>query len=77
VRAGFLRGTLGFLYLAIHLIGAAYVTDDYIMSVEYAEAAMWKKLILLGFWGRIALYKYISCWLLTEGACIVMGKLKY
>lgn len=74
VRAGFLRGLLGAMYLTIYLLGSAYVSDDYILSSEFTDASLWKRFVLLGLWGRIALYKYICCWLLAEGACIVSGR---
>ena len=38
------------------------------------DLALWKRLLLLGLWAKITFYKYISCWLLTEGACTVFGE---
>nr|CAD7202608.1 unnamed protein product [Timema douglasi] len=32
-----------------------------------------KKCLVLGFWGKMTLYKYISCWLISEGVCICSG----
>lgn len=67
------RLLLGVLYLAIFQGLGFYVTDNYLLSEEYGNLGFVKKCIILGLWGRYSLYKYISCWLLTEGACILFG----
>lgn len=30
-------------------------------------------MLYVGCYGKIMLYKYVSCWIVTEGACIVSG----
>lgn len=70
------RFFLGVLYLSIFQIVQMYVSDDYLVTEEFNNNSFAKKMFLLGVWGRITLYKYISCWLLTEGACIMFGKFK-
>lgn len=45
-------------------------------SDEFGETGFFKRMLILGLFGRYNLYKYISCWLLTEGACILFGKNK-
>lgn len=50
------------------------MNDDYLLSDNYASQGFFRKCILLGLWGRFTLYKYITCWLLTEGACILFGE---
>lgn len=67
------RGLLGVMYLAIFQIVGIYINDDYMISQEFYEVPFWRRMLMLGFWGRISLYKYISCWLLTEGVCILFG----
>lgn len=37
------------------------------------ELPFWKQCLTLGIWGKITLYKYISCWLISEGVCIIAG----
>ncbi|XP_026679135.1 lysophospholipid acyltransferase 5-like [Diaphorina citri] len=44
------------------------------VSDEYMYAPFWKRSFVLGVWGRSAFYKYISVWLLGEGAIILSGK---
>lgn len=58
----------------MYQIGSTYITDDLVQSKDFADFRLWNQYIILGLWGRIALYKYIACWLVTEGACIVIGK---
>lgn len=45
----------------------------FVSSVLLQELPFWKQCLTLGVWGRITLYKYISCWLMSEGVCIVAG----
>lgn len=71
---GLIRLSAGFMYLLIYQIGSGYISDDLIQSKDFADFRLVTQYFLLGLWGRIALYKYIACWLVTEGACIVIGK---
>lgn len=64
---------LGVMYLAIFQVVGIFVNDDFILSESFVEMSFIKRYFLIGVWGRIALYKYISCWLITEGACIMFG----
>lgn len=73
LEAGLKRGLTGLLYLTIFQMGSLICPDDYLLSQEFDERSIIYKHIFLGFWGRFSLYKYISCWLLTEGLCITFG----
>lgn len=63
----------GLLYLTAFQIMGIFVSDNYMFSGEINDVTFVRKMLLLGVWGRYTLYKYISCWLLTEGACILFG----
>lgn len=67
------RGLMGVLYLGIFQVVGIYINDDLMISPQFYDTPLWRRLLVLGFWGRISLYKYISCWLLTEGVCILFG----
>nr|CAI5851131.1 unnamed protein product [Callosobruchus analis] len=67
------RLCLGIGYLIIFHILGMFVSDEYLLTDEYGNSNFFKKMLLLGIWGRYTLYKYISCWLLSEGACIMFG----
>ncbi|XP_043279250.1 lysophospholipid acyltransferase 5 isoform X2 [Venturia canescens] len=71
--AGIKRAIVGFIYVAFFQIGTIYVSDQYLLGDEYRQQNFFKKCFLIGLWGRINLYKYISCWLITEGVCITFG----
>ncbi|XP_057668439.1 lysophospholipid acyltransferase 5 [Diorhabda carinulata] len=73
IQAAVKRFGIGALYLGIFQLLGSIVSDDYLLSDEYGQSCFFKKMFLLGLWGRYTLYKYISCWLLTEGACILFG----
>ncbi|KAL1502071.1 hypothetical protein ABEB36_007271 [Hypothenemus hampei] len=68
-----IRFGMGLFYIIVFQILSLFVHEDLIISNEYAEMNFIKRMFLLGVWGRFILYKYISCWLLTEGACILFG----
>uniref|UniRef100_A0A1B0CHD0 Lysophospholipid acyltransferase 5 n=2 Tax=Lutzomyia longipalpis TaxID=7200 RepID=A0A1B0CHD0_LUTLO len=73
VDAGLKRFGLGFMYLAIFQILNIFASDTYLLSEDYASAGYFKRLIFLGIWGRLTLYKYMSVWLLSEGVCTRFG----
>jgi lysophospholipid acyltransferase 5 len=73
VKAAVTRFGLGLLYLGIFQVLGLVVSDEYIYSEEFGQLGFFRKMVLMGIWGRFTLYKYISCWLLTEGACILFG----
>ncbi|GFG41009.1 hypothetical protein Cfor_12605 [Coptotermes formosanus] len=70
---GLKRGGLGFVYLGLYQIGTLFFPDCYLLGNEFQEIQFWKRCLTLGIWGRITLYKYISCWLMSEGVCIIAG----
>ncbi|KAK9884303.1 hypothetical protein WA026_005255 [Henosepilachna vigintioctopunctata] len=67
------RFGLGVFYLSVFQIMGMYVSDSYMVSEDFRELSFIRKHLILGLWGRFTLYKYISCWLLTEGSCILFG----
>lgn len=76
-RAGTIRAAIGFAYLTVNIIGSGYFPDRYLVSDEFiTNNNIFTRCMILGLWGRFTLYKYISCWLLTESVAICFGKLK-
>ncbi|XP_055922101.1 lysophospholipid acyltransferase 5 [Eupeodes corollae] len=73
VSAGLKRSAVGVLYLTIRQVGAMMIPDSYLMSDEFRSQSMLMKLVHVGIWGKISLYKFISCWLLVEGALMCTG----
>ncbi|XP_075232979.1 lysophosphatidylcholine acyltransferase 3 protein nessy isoform X2 [Lycorma delicatula] len=67
------RTLTGIGYLAVYQIGFAYINDDYLLNKEYEDLSFLLRCVVLGIWGHLALYKYISCWLMVEGVCIASG----
>lgn len=72
-EAGIKRGSVGILYLIIRQIGSAYLPDDYFLSDEYSKSSFITQTVQICLWGKISLYKYISCWLLAEGSLTLLG----
>ncbi|XP_050313529.1 lysophospholipid acyltransferase 5 [Anthonomus grandis grandis] len=73
VRAAIMRGAMGVIYMSVFQLLGLWVHDDLIISDEFAKLSFVKRMFWLGVFGRYSLYKYISVWLLTEGACILFG----
>ncbi|XP_076183758.1 lysophosphatidylcholine acyltransferase 3 protein nessy isoform X2 [Ptiloglossa arizonensis] len=73
VVPGITRMCVGFIYLVLFQLGSLYISNEYILSLEFRKQPFLKRLLFIGFWGHISLYKYIFCWLLTEGICIIFG----
>jgi lysophospholipid acyltransferase 5 len=70
---GLKRGGLGFVYLGLYQIGTLFFPDCYLLGNEFQGLPFWQRCLTIGIWGRITLYKYISCWLMSEGVCIMAG----
>lgn len=68
------RFSMGVFYLLFFQFLSLFVYDDYIISDDFANMNLIKRMLWLGVWGRFILYKYISCWLFAEGACILFGE---
>ncbi|XP_066149249.1 lysophospholipid acyltransferase 5 [Euwallacea fornicatus] len=67
------RFCMGVFYVGLFQILSLFVYDDLIISEEFASMSFIKRMLMLGVWGRYIMYKYISCWLLAEGACVLFG----
>lgn len=66
----FLQGTF---YLVVNQVGSQIVSDSYLLTPEYEQESFFMKHVYMGMWGRVSLYKYISIWLLAEGAAVLFG----
>nr|XP_003701017.1 PREDICTED: lysophospholipid acyltransferase 5 isoform X1 [Megachile rotundata] len=73
VVPGIRRILFGFVYVILYQLGTLYIPDQYMLSAEFEKHSFLKRLFLIGFWGHINLYKYICCWLFTEGVCTTFG----
>lgn len=71
---GLLRAALGFFYLSLYQVASnLFISESVITSESFYEKSFIIRVFLVGLWAKISLYKYISCWLLTEGVCIMSG----
>ncbi|CRL05936.1 CLUMA_CG018931, isoform A [Clunio marinus] len=70
---GFKRFLTGAFYLGFYQFLTFVVPDGYFMTPEFENTNFFYKLLLVSIWGRCTLYKYISCWILSEGAAICCG----
>lgn len=70
---GLKRLGLSCAYMSVHLVGSMYVPALWPSTPEFANTGILKKMVLLCFWCKFILCKYLSAWLLAEGVCIVSG----
>ncbi|XP_038623675.1 lysophospholipid acyltransferase 5 [Tachyglossus aculeatus] len=64
---------LGLLYLVGYTLFGPYLTDDYLLTDDYASRPFWFRCAYMMVWGKFVLYKYVTCWLVSEGVCILSG----
>lgn len=74
LQHGFKRFLTGALYLSIYQVLTLIIPDNYFLTEEFSKSNFLYKLLLLSIWGRCTLYKYISCWMLSEGAAMCSGE---
>jgi len=73
-RFAFKRFGIGLSYLGFHLLGdKLLVSVDYVETAEFASLGFLRKSLYFSLWVKIILAKYISAWLLAEGAVILSG----
>lgn len=70
---GLKRLALSCVYMVVHLVGSMYLPASWPSTPDFANTGILKKMVLLGFWCKFVLSKYLSAWLLAEGVCIVSG----
>jgi len=73
LQHGLKRMLTGLFYLGVYQLGLFIVPDNYFLTPEFDEKNFAYKILLLIIWGRCTLYKYIQCWILSEGAAICAG----
>lgn len=74
MNAGLKRMFTGIIYLAIYQGLTILIPDDYFLTEEFTSKNFFMKVFILCIWGHKTLYKYISCWILSEGAAICCGE---
>ncbi|KAM9309558.1 lysophospholipid acyltransferase 5 [Pholidichthys leucotaenia] len=67
------RFALGFLCLVIYAVFSPHYPDSYYLTDEYEAQPFWYRCVFILIWGKVTLYKYVSCWLIAEGVCILSG----
>ncbi len=73
ISYGFRRFGMSIFYMLIHIIGSMYVPAMWPSSPEWSNTSFIKKMLIMPFWCKFILYKYLSAWLLAEGVCIISG----
>ncbi|XP_008321008.1 lysophospholipid acyltransferase 5 [Cynoglossus semilaevis] len=67
------RFTLGFFFLVIYTIFGPHYPDSYYLTDEYEAQPFWYRCVFILLWAKVILYKYVSCWVIAEGVCILTG----
>lgn len=73
-KHGLTRFVVGAFYLGVYQMLALFVVPEGLfLSEEFGDRNFAYKLVMVSIWGRASLYKYISCWIMSEGATICSG----
>ncbi|KAL7988450.1 hypothetical protein Chor_007369 [Crotalus horridus] len=67
------RLLLGTSFMIIYTVASPYIDEEYLVSDDYMKQSFWFRCFYILIWGKIMLYKYVTCWLVTEGVCILTG----
>ncbi|CAL8258157.1 unnamed protein product [Boreogadus saida] len=67
------RFGLGLLCLTIYAIFSPHLSDSYFLTDEYGAQPFWYRCVFIMLWAKVILYKYVSCWVIAEGVCILSG----
>ncbi|XP_034467003.1 lysophospholipid acyltransferase 5 isoform X1 [Hippoglossus hippoglossus] len=67
------RFGLGFVCLVIYTIFSPYYAESYFLTDEYEAQPFWYRCVFILLWAKVILYKYVSCWVIAEGICILSG----
>ncbi|XP_005066077.1 lysophospholipid acyltransferase 5 [Mesocricetus auratus] len=67
------RLSLGLVYLVGYTLLSPHITEDYLLTEDYDSRPFWFRCMYMLIWGKFVLYKYVTCWLVTEGVCILSG----
>ncbi|XP_063700301.1 lysophospholipid acyltransferase 5 [Culicoides brevitarsis] len=63
----------GVLYLTMNQVLALYVPDAYLLSDDFANRSFFARWFFVAVWGKMVIYKYVSCWMLAEGSAVLFG----
>lgn len=74
MQHGLKRFLTGITYLGIYQFLSFVVPADHFLTEGFVNSNFFYKLLMVSIWGRCTLYKYISCWILSEGAATCCGK---
>uniref|UniRef100_F6TS03 Lysophospholipid acyltransferase 5 n=1 Tax=Equus caballus TaxID=9796 RepID=F6TS03_HORSE len=67
------RLSLGLVYLVGYTLLSPHITEEYFLTEDYDSRPFWFRCMYMLVWGKFVLYKYVTCWLVTEGVCILTG----
>ncbi|CAG0899338.1 unnamed protein product [Cyprideis torosa] len=72
-RSAMAKFGVGFCYIVFYQYGRQQLPYEYIFGPEFKDLNFFWKVSMIFCWGKVNMAKYILCWLLQEGASIVMG----
>jgi len=70
---GLTRLGLAVSYMTFHMVGTAFIPEMWPITQDFNDRSLLTRLLLLPFWCKFILAKYISMWLMAEGICAISG----
>lgn len=68
-----IKAAIGLSWILVFLLASAHYYPDYLLSPEYMQHGLLRRIWILHMVGVITRTKYYGVWSLTEGACILSG----
>lgn len=73
VRFGLTRLALSMVYMVFHLVGSSFLPDLWPTTQDFFDRSILTRLLLMPFWCKFILAKYLFMWLMAEGVCAISG----
>lgn len=73
IKAGLQKLLLGLLCISTYQVLNQFFPDAMFLSEQLLTSSFWSICLFVVIWSKVMLYKYVGCWLITEGACILTG----
>jgi len=73
ITFGLTRLGLAVFYMTFHMVGSGFLPEMWPTTEDFIQRPLLTKVLLVPFWCKFILAKYLSMWLMAEGICAISG----
>ncbi|KAK2183141.1 hypothetical protein NP493_318g04061 [Ridgeia piscesae] len=73
VTPALLRLLAALFYAFTCQVGLYYIPENYLLQPAFQELCYINKILVIALYSKVVLHKYLTCWLMAEGCCILVG----